>query len=165
MKNTVPLLFAALFATACQQDVVTASSRGTSVSLTQQLNTLNATPNSVKTLSAVNFDHMPASKNAPKFRVSLQGADGQTLAENTPVQPNTVYRVVVEGNAPAQFVLKTGEGFDVVQAPAAAADAKVVYVIKTTADVSPKLYLSVVPIQREQDVPTKGRAVSFLLPQ
>ncbi len=165
MKNKVPLLLAALFATACQQDVVTAPSRDTSVSLTQQLTRLSAEPNSVKPVSAVDFDRLPVSKNAPKFRVSLQGADGQTLAANTPVQPNTTYRVVVEGDAPAQFELKSGEGFDVERAPAAAATAQAVYVIKTTADVSPKLYLSVVPLQREQGVPTKGRAVGFLLPQ
>lgn len=169
MKHFVPTLtlLIGVIVTSCQKDITQTQPKVNAVPLSELSRSvlLSKSPaNLLKNISSVDLSQLADSKTSSSFTVSLQNVDGQTLQNDAVVQPNTIYKVVVEGENPARFVVKMAESFDIVQAPSATATQKAVYLIKTTADVSSKLYLSVVPVRLEQNTFTKGRVVGFLLP-
>lgn len=75
-----------------------------------------------------------------------------------------MYQVAVHGKSAAQFILKMGESFEIIQSPPASPSEDAVYLIKTTKDSAPQIYLSVVPLHVENNILTKGKPVNFLLP-
>lgn len=165
MKTAFLLGLAAVLATACQKETIPAAPD--SVSANPLSNSMLASlphTNSVKNVLPIDLKQLASSKEKTSFNVFLKSAQGQPLEKGGLLQPNTTYQVIVEGQSPAQFVLKAAESFDIIQSPPASASLKAIYLIKTSTDPSPQLYLSVVPVHREQNVLTKGQPVGFLLP-
>jgi hypothetical protein len=167
MKTLPPLLLAVLLgaATACQKEIIPAAPEVVSANpLTQAFFVAHPLKSSIKNIASVDLMKLTPSKETTKFKVSIQTSEGQALAQGTSLQPNTSYRVLVQGESPARFVLKMAESFEVVQAPPVSEAMEAVYLIKTNADIPAQLYLSVVPLHTEQNTLTKGHPVGFLLP-
>ncbi|RZK29301.1 MAG: hypothetical protein EOO61_20830 [Hymenobacter sp.] len=165
MKTLPPLLLAALLATACQKEAIPVSPTvATANPLTKAFFASALPSTNIKNFASVDLAQLAPSKEQIKVSISLQSAEGQSLEHSTSVQPNTMYQVAVHGKSAAQFILKMGESFEIIQSPPASPSEDAVYLIKTTKDSAPQIYLSVVPLHVENNILTKGKPVNFLLP-
>ena len=165
MKTYPFLLLAGFVACACQKESIPASPDATSNNpITKAFLATETLDTSMKNVSQVDLSKITGGKNNIVFGVSLKTIQGDLLTENTSIQPNTLYKVVIQGESPARFIIKMAENFEIVQTPPAAYSSKVEYIIKTKEKVTPQLYLSVVPLHEENNVMTRQRPTGFLLP-
>lgn len=165
MKALPPLVLAAWLATSCQKEAIPVTPTEASANpLTQAFFASTPRSTSIKNVSSVDLARVATSKEPIKFTVSLNTASGTPLANGSLVQPNTVYQVAVHGQSAARFILKMAEGFEIIQSPAAVPSENAAYLIRTTSEVSDKLYLSVVPLRTENGTLTKRAPTNFLLP-
>ncbi len=165
MKSTTTLLLVALLSAACQKESIPASPDVPSTNpLTNSFIASQPKSDLVKSFATLNLTQIADSKETTKFNVSLRTPEGQPVDKDAPVQPNSLYQVVVQGTEPTQYVLKMGEGFEVVKAPDSKESLTAVYVIKTLTEVAPQLYLTIVPVKQEEGILKKERPTGFLLP-
>ncbi len=114
-------------------------------------------------------DLQPSAEVTP-FRVELRSLNGEALTTLDQLHPNTNYSLVIKGERPTRYALKTTSGFTVTAPQQGQSlhqlDAATEFVIPihTDADTSTPLFISLVPVHAQNHTLTKEKPKSFLLP-
>lgn len=115
----------------------------------------------------VDLDELPWVESRSALEVSLWTASGEEVSENSPLKPETSYKLKVESSNPLSLKVKFTDGFTIEGCDQSinSMTKERIFLIKTAPDVPENLYVNFVPLLTTEDGLIRERPQAFLLPK